>query len=102
SLHEGGDPFASGRMRVRAQETDGPQPARLLRARREGQGRRAREQRDERAPPHSITSSAVASSFSGMSSPSACAVLRLLTNSNLVGCWTGRSAGLSPFWSRLP
>jgi hypothetical protein len=26
--------------------------------------------------------------------PSASAVLRLTTNSNLVGCWTGRSAGL--------
>ena len=25
------------------------------------------------------------------------AVLRLMTSSNLVGCWTGRSAGLAPF-----
>ena len=29
--------------------------------------------------------------------PSAFAVLRLMTSSNLVGCWTGRSAGLAPF-----
>jgi hypothetical protein len=35
--------------------------------------------------------------------PSALAVLRLITNSNLVGCWTGRSAGLAPCragWAR--
>ena len=28
--------------------------------------------------------------------PSACAVLRLTTSSKVVGCWTGRSAGLAP------
>ena len=43
-----------------------------------------------------ITSSAVASSVSGMVRPSALAVLRLMTRSILVGCSTGRSAGLSP------
>ena len=43
-----------------------------------------------------ITSSAVANSVSGMVRPSALAVLRLMTNSNLVGCRTGRSAGLAP------
>jgi len=46
---------------------------------------------------HSITSSASASNLSGTSSPSAFAVLRLITNSNFVGCMTGRSAGFSPF-----
>ncbi len=46
--------------------------------------------------PHSITSSAVASSDGGMVRPSALAVLRLITNSNVVGCSTGRSAGLTP------
>src|SRR6266516_2650328 len=45
---------------------------------------------------HSITSSARASSIGGTSRPSALAVLRLITNSNLVGCSTGRSAGLAP------
>jgi hypothetical protein len=45
---------------------------------------------------HSITSSAVASRVGGMESPSALAVLRLMTNSNLVGCSTGRSAGFAP------
>ena len=58
--------------------------------------RRAAEQRDELPPPHSITSSARASSVGGISRPSALAVLRLMTSSNLVGCTTGRSAGFSP------
>src|ERR1700751_1358713 len=45
---------------------------------------------------YSITSSARARSEGGTSRPSALAVLRLITSSNLVGCWTGRSEGLSP------
>src|SRR5262245_15392776 len=49
---------------------------------------------------HSMTSSARASSVGGMSRLSAFAVLRLMTNSNLVGCWTGRSPGLSPLRMR--
>jgi hypothetical protein len=44
--------------------------------------RRARKCCDEIAPPHSITSSAVASSEGGSSKPSALAALRLITNSN--------------------
>src|ERR1019366_5808121 len=56
--------------------------------------RRAADQRDELAPPHSITSSARASSVGGMVMPSVLVVLRLITSSNLVGCSTGRSAGL--------
>src|SRR5262249_55119556 len=70
----------------------------LLRARRERPGcDRTAEKRYELAPPHhSITSSASAASLSGTSRPSAFAVLRLITNSNLVGCWTGRSFGFSP------
>src|SRR2546421_632157 len=70
---------------------------RLLRARRDRpRGRRAAKQLDERAPFHSITSSARASSVGGMSRPSAFAVLRLMMNSNLIGCCTGKSAGLVP------
>src|SRR6516165_9465264 len=42
---------------------------------------------------HSITSSARASSVGGTVRPSVLAVLRLITNSNLVDCMTGRSAG---------
>ncbi len=45
---------------------------------------------------HSITSSAVICMISGTVRPSAFAVLRLMTSSNLVGCMTGRSAGFSP------
>lgn len=46
---------------------------------------------------YSITSSAATCSVCGTESPNAFAVLRFNTNSNLVGCSTGRSAGLSPF-----
>src|SRR5262249_27553709 len=61
-------------------------------------GHVAAEQRDELAPSHhSITSSASANILSGIVSSSALAVLRLITNSNLVGCSTARSAGLVPF-----
>ncbi len=52
------------------------------------------------APPHSITSSAVASSLSGTVRPSILAVETLMTNSNLVDCTTGRSAGLAPLRMR--
>src|SRR5215468_1052749 len=45
---------------------------------------------------YSITSSARASSDGGTVRPSALAVLRLITSSNLVGCSTGRSDGLAP------
>jgi hypothetical protein len=45
---------------------------------------------------YSITSSARARSVCGTVRPSAFAVLRLITSSNVVGCWTGRSAGLEP------
>src|SRR5262249_29585127 len=69
---------------------------RLLRARRERPRRRAAEQRDEVASSHSITSSARASSVGEISRPRARAVLRLITNSNLVDCWTGRSDGFAP------
>lgn len=45
---------------------------------------------------YSITSSARCSSDCGIVSPSALAVLRLITSSNCVGCSTGISAGLAP------
>jgi hypothetical protein len=48
------------------------------------------------APFHSITLSARRSIESGTVIPSALAVLRLITNSNLVGCSTGTLAGLAP------
>ena len=49
---------------------------------------------------HSITSSASASSLSGIWRPSAFVVLRLMINSIFVACMTGRSAGLSPLRMR--
>jgi hypothetical protein len=70
----------------------GPLPPRRKRPR----GYRAAEKRDELAPSHSITSSAAACSVRGTVRPSACAVLRLITNSNWVGCRTGSCAGLVP------
>ena len=51
---------------------------------------------DERALPHSITSSARASSVDGTTRPRALAVLKLIARSNLVGCSTGISPGLIP------
>jgi len=70
----------------------------LLRPRRERpRSRSAAEQRDElAAAAHSITSSARSRNDSGMVSPRAFAVLRLMTKSNLTGCRTGRSEGLVP------
>src|SRR5262249_50301935 len=63
--------------------------------------RRAAQQRDElAAPDHSITSSAATSNLSGTVKLKALAVLRLITNSNLVGCTTGNSLGASPLRMR--
>src|SRR5262249_3717474 len=70
----------------------------LLRLRGARPGEDARANRaDERSPVHhSITWSARSSTDWGIVSPSAFAVLRLITSSNFVGCSTGRSAGLAP------
>src|SRR5262249_48649731 len=48
------------------------------------------------APSHLITFSARMSTIGGIVRPRALAVFRLITNSNFVGCSTGRSAGLAP------
>ena len=53
--------------------------------------------RCSKEPGYSITSSARADKPGGTSMPSALAVVRLMTSSNLVGCSTGRSAGFAPF-----
>jgi len=52
------------------------------------------------ATPHSITSSALVSNVGGTVRPSALAVLRLITSSNLVGCMIGRSDGMAPLRMR--
>src|SRR3974390_2481570 len=82
---------------TKVQATEAIGPTHLLRASRERPRRRTTEQRDEFAALHSMTSSARASSVGGTSSPSSLPVLRLITSSNLVGSWTGRSAGFVPF-----
>src|SRR5262249_50947836 len=87
--------------RSRAHEHAAPHLLALLRARRERpRGRRAAEQRDELAAPHSITSSAIASTPGGMVRPSIRAIWALMTSSNLVDCTTGRSAGFAPLTMR--
>ena len=52
---------------------------------------------DAAKAPHSITSSASNCIELGTSMPSVLAVCRLITNSNLVDCTTGKSVGFSPF-----
>src|SRR5262245_56794410 len=69
----------------------------LLRAHRERpRGSRAADERHELASLHSITSSARARSASGTFNPSFFAVFMLMTSSNLVGNWAGKSAGFVP------
>src|SRR5262249_14489598 len=81
SLHKGGRPLAPRRRRARAQKSDCPQLAHLLRPRRERPRGRAAEKRDELAPLHSITSSASSTNESGIVSPIPLAALRLTINS---------------------
>jgi hypothetical protein len=52
---------------------------------------------ERKSAAYSITSSARASSVWGTSRPSALAVFKLMTNSNLFGACTGRSPGRAPF-----
>src|SRR5262249_49710744 len=67
------------------EHADQPHPVRLLLpARHDRQRCSAANERDELAPPHSITSSARASSEGGTVRPRAFAVLRLITNSIFV------------------
>src|SRR5262249_26885886 len=86
--------------RVAGDEDANGRHPRLLRARRKRPHRRAADERDDLASLHSITSAAMASTPGGIVRPSAFAVLRLITSSNLVGCTTGRSAGFVPLRMR--
>src|SRR5262249_60609576 len=56
----------------------------------------ARSEMNSRPAAHSITLSARARNAGGTVKPSALAVFRLMTNSNMVGCATGRWARLVP------
>src|SRR6516164_879096 len=82
------------------EHANAPPALRLLRTHRERPHRHAAEQRDELAPSHSITSSAVSRSDGATVMPSAPAVFKLIDSSNLVGLWTGRSPGLAPLSMR--
>ncbi len=87
-------------FRAKRKHSDPSNSVGLLRLRRQRPRSRAAEQRDELPPLHSITSSATASSVGGTSRPSAFAVLRLMTSSNLADCTTGKSTGLAPLRMR--
>src|SRR5262245_2454875 len=65
-------------------------------ARAEHQGSKSQSQKPADRDPHRITRSALASTLGGIVTPICLAVLRLITNSNFVGCSTGKSAGLVP------
>src|SRR5262245_41769027 len=86
------------RSRRRPEKSD-HRHRRLLRAgRKRPRRRRAAKRGDEVAPgAHSITSSARASSVGGSVKPIALAVVRLMTNSSLVGNSIGSSAAFVPF-----
>src|SRR5262249_2450574 len=72
----------------RLSSVDGPdQP---VPGRERPRSRRTAEKRYEFPPFHSITSSAIASRPEGMARSKALAVCRLMTNSNLAACSTGR------------
>src|SRR5262245_39020705 len=83
-------------------ETKGPVVPPAMRDRSHGKLRPLRELRakqllhqprvdlDHRLCAYSITSLASTRSVGGIVRPSALAVFRLITSSNLVGCWTGR------------
>ena len=79
-----------------AEVADAREGTALLSARRKRPNGRAAEECEERAPPHSITSSAAASRACGGSRPSARAVLRLIVRKKREGCSTGMSAGRAP------
>src|SRR5262249_34544614 len=91
-----------GSVRTWAVPCFGFPTTKLSRPPRRPRSRRTTEQRDELAAlhAHSITSSARASRLSGKVSPSALAVLRLITVSYFTGACTGRSPGFLPLRMR--
>jgi len=67
----------------------------LPRTRRDRPSRRAAEKRDEIAPSH-VVFPQMPQDRTIIVNPRVLADLRLATSSNLLGCWTGKSAGLAP------
>src|SRR5262245_38530579 len=88
-------PYGAG-LRAMYQDADAPHPLALLCARRERRRGRAADERYDLAPPHSITSSARASSCGGTTRPSILAVWAFMTDT----CTTGKSVGLAPLRMR--
>src|SRR5262249_52817365 len=89
--------------RIRGRDSDvartySRDPGRLWRLGREGRSEDAATQDGNKRPPvdHWMISSARTRMDCGIVNPRAVAVLRLMTNSNLVGCSMGSSAGLAP------
>src|SRR6516165_6364464 len=83
------------------EDADAPDPFGLLRPYWEWPCRhRGPEKRNELASPHSITSSASSKNDSRTERPSALAVLRLITNSYLIGDCAGKLPGDSPLRMR--
>src|SRR5262249_17937912 len=94
SLSEGSDVCRRGSRRQKTDPVNFPHLLRLDGERRGEEGPRAS---GEGSPRHySTTSSARASTEGGIGRPRARAALRLITSSNVVGRWTGRSPGLAP------
>src|SRR5215471_15329518 len=97
---EGGDIARVGIGRPVSDKPDHRHRGLLRACRKRPRRRRAADERDELAAFHSITSSASPSSGSGTVSPSALAVLRLMTSVYLSACWIGRSPGFVPLRMR--
>src|SRR5262249_61604386 len=95
-LGKGGKPGGMGTGEKPAKIAHPRHPRLLPPCRERPRHRRSAEKRDEPAAVHSITSSARSRRASDILSPSALAVVRLMTRSNLVGCCTRSSAGLAP------
>src|SRR5262245_10607059 len=92
---KGGRPWTEGRT-ICAQESYGRQLSRLLRARPDWPCCAAADQWHALAPPHSIPSSANASSRSGTLRPSAFGGLSLITSLDVVDCCSARADALVP------
>ena len=83
-------------LQIERQVADAGNLPALLRLDAERRGKQPERAEEGAAVHHSITWSARWSSDGGIVSPSAFAVLRLITSSNFVGCSTGRSPGFAP------
>src|SRR5215510_2227736 len=96
-LSERLDEMTGARWTAWSDQTDLCDLRRLLRGRERSSKNIPTHHTEERAPVHHwMISSARTRTDGGIVRPSALAVLALITSSNLVGCSTGRSAGLAP------